>query len=69
MSIDECDYSFFDLYKAAFGHRILLKEKRELQKLSQNEINILVSQWAKEAGWKTKPKKGTDKKIYLSFHP
>ncbi len=69
MSIDECDYSFFDLYKAAFGHRIPLKEKRELQKLSQNEINILVSQWAKEAGWKTKKKKGTDKKIYLSFHP
>ena len=66
---EECNYSFFDLYKAAYGHRIALKEKRALQKLSQEEINKLVLVWAKEAGWKTKKKKGTDKKVYLSFHP
>jgi hypothetical protein len=69
MSNEECNYSFYDLYKAAYGHRIPLKEKRELQKLSQDKINDLVMIWAKEAGWKTKKKKGTDKNIYLSFHP
>jgi len=69
MSDIECNYSFYDLYKAAYGHRIPLKEKRELQKLSQDKINDLVVIWAKVAGWKTKKKKGTDKKIYLSFYP
>jgi len=67
--MEECNYSFYDLYKAAFGHRIALKEKIAFQKLSQEEINSLVIQWAKDAGWKTKKKKGTDKKFYLSFHP
>lgn len=69
MSNEECNYSFYDLYKAAYGHRIPLKEKKKLQMLSQDEINAQVLIWAKEAGWKTKKKKGTDKKTYLSFHP
>lgn len=69
MSNEECNYSFYDLYKAAYGHRIPLKEKKKLQMLSQDEINAQVLVWAKEAGWKTKKKKGTDKKTYLSFHP
>lgn len=65
----ECAYSFLDLYKAAFGKRPPLKEKLKLQKLSQEEINGLVMQWAKKAGWKTREKKGSDGKNYLSFWP
>jgi hypothetical protein len=65
----ECNYSFQDLYFAAFGHKPPLKEKIKLQKLSQEEINVLVRTWAEKAGWKTQKKKGTDKNVYLSFHP
>jgi hypothetical protein len=63
-----CNYSFWDLYIAAFGHRPPLKEKIKLQKLSQEEINVLVLDWAKKAGWKTKKKKGVDGKVYISFY-
>ena len=65
----ECKFSFDDLYKAAFGKSLTNKEKLKFKKLSQKEINILVSSWAKKTGWKTKKKKGTDGKIYLSFYP
>lgn len=65
----ECNYSFYDLYKAAFGHKVPLKEKIAFQKLEQSEINLLVLEWAKEAGWATRKKKGMDGKIYISFHP
>lgn len=65
----ECNYSFFDLYEAAFGRKISLKEKMAFQQLSQEEINDLVLVWAEEAGWKTTKKRGSDNKIYRSFHP
>lgn len=65
----ECAYSFDDLYKAAFGKNLDLKEKAELQKLPQEEINILVSKWAQQAGWRTRKKKGTENITYLSFYP
>ncbi|MDO8269869.1 MAG: hypothetical protein Q7T54_04335 [Candidatus Levybacteria bacterium] len=57
------------LYKAAFGRSLTQKKKLEMQKLPQEEVNSLVLLWAKKAGWKTQKKKGTDKNIYLSFHP
>ena len=65
----ECDYSFDALYQAAFGKKIPKKEKRKFQSLSQDEINTLVSRWAKKAGWDTTEKKGTDGNNFLSFHP
>lgn len=65
----ECDYSFDMLYEAAFGKNLDIKEKQKLQKLSQEEINTLVLNWAKIAGWKTKEKNGSGGEIYLSFHP
>ena len=64
----ECAYSFHDLYKAVFGKELSLQEKKKLQSLPQEDINTLVSKWAKEAGWKTEKKKGTNGKIYLSFY-
>lgn len=65
----ECNYSFADLYRAAFGIGLNIKEKRKFQAYSQEQINALVIEWAKIAGWKTKKKKGADKKVYLSFYP
>lgn len=65
----ECDYSFDMLYEAAFGKSLKPQEKVELQNLPQEKINTLVSLWAQKAHWKTRKKKGSDKKVYLSFHP
>lgn len=65
----ECAYSFIDLYKAAFGHKIALKEKKAFQRLSQEEINSLVKEWANKAGWKTREKRGTGNVLYLAFFP
>ena len=64
----ECKFSFDDLYKAAFGKSLTSKEKKKLQSLPQEDINTLVCKWAKEAGWKTKKKKGNNGKIYISFY-
>ncbi len=64
-----CNYSFDDLYKAAFGKKLKPTEKRNLQNLPQEEINRLVQQWADKSGWKTNLKKGTDNQLYLSFQP
>ncbi len=66
---DYCDYSFEDLYKAAYNKSLSNKEKQELQKLPQSKINLLVKKWATKAGWKTVEKKGNDNKIYVSFTP
>lgn len=65
----ECDYSFDNLYEAAFSKKISKSLKIKLQKLPQNEINTLVSKWAKKANWVTKKKIGSDKEVYLSFYP
>lgn len=65
----ECAYSFDDLYKAAYGKNLKANEKAELQNLSQEKINEFVEIWAQKARWKTCKKKGSDNKIYLSFHP
>jgi hypothetical protein len=65
----ECAYSFEDLYRAAYGKSLSLKEKNKLQNISQEKINSLVLAWAEKAGWKTNKKIGKDNKIYLSFYP
>lgn len=64
----ECNYSFEDLYKAAFGRKISEKKKKEFQTLTQKEINDLVNRWAQKAQWKTNKRKGADGEIYISFH-
>lgn len=65
----ECNFSFDDLYKAAFGKDISKKAKQEFANLSQDKINNLVLKWSKKANWKTEEKKGIDGKIYLAFFP
>ncbi len=65
----ECDYSFDMLYEAAFGMNLKPSEKTKFQKLPQAEINVLVIEWAKRAGWKTQKKRGEKNTIYIAFHP
>ncbi|MCB9357579.1 MAG: hypothetical protein H6505_03310 [Calditrichaeota bacterium] len=64
-----CDYSFSDLYSAAFGtapDRVVLEE---LYALSQDERNVVVRDWAARAGWETVSVVGTDGVTYASFGP
>ncbi len=65
----ECDYSFDMLYKAAFGRNISQKKKKQLQSLSQEKINELVTKWAEKAGWNTEEKQGDDGATYIAFYP
>jgi len=64
-----CNYSFDDLYEAAYGKRLERYKKEKLQQLPQEKINSIVKDWSQKAHWKTEEKRGTDKKIYISFYP
>lgn len=66
---DYCNYSFDDLYFAAYKKSLSASEKERLKKLPQKNINSLVKEWAQKAGWSTKEKRGVDNKIYTSFYP
>ncbi len=65
----ECNFSFDDLYIAANGKKISKALKTKFQILDQNKINELVLKWAKKAKWTTEERTGSDKVIYISFHP
>ncbi len=64
----ECDFSFQDLYAAAFG-----KDQKEftedLSNLPQKKINVLVKTWAKKANWETEDRVGSDNMVYTAFYP
>ena len=66
---NECDYSFWDLYTAAYQKVPTESEKKEFFALPQFRRNMKVKEWAKRAGWKTKRKIGSDFKIYVAFYP
>lgn len=66
---DYCNYSFDDLYFAAYKKSLSVYEKEKLQKLPQEKINSLVKEWAQKAGWNTKERRGADNKTYTSFYP
>ncbi len=66
---NECNFSFWDLYKAALKKLPNESEKEEFYKLSQFRRNMKVKEWAKLAGWKTRRRIGTDFKIYVAFYP
>ncbi len=65
----ECVFSFNDLYKAAFGKQPGELELKSFTSLNQKQRNGLVEKWARQAGWQTKEKLGSDGKIYLAFAP
>ncbi len=68
MSI-ECQYSFDDLYLAAFQSELSDAERAGFKTLLQSELNRLVADWAAKAGWHTAERVGSDGKIYLAFWP
>lgn len=65
----ECAYSFKDLYQATFGKEPGVGELEELYLLPQTEKNAVVAKWAKQAGWLTAVRLGTDGVEYLAFYP
>ena len=64
-----CEYSFADLYEAAFGAAPEQRVLDELYGLTQNERNIVVRDWVTRAGWETVDIVGTDGVTYASFGP
>lgn len=64
-----CNFSFWDLYKAAFGKSATPAVKKRFFTLSQKAINKKVTLWAQRAGWKTEERMGTDNKLYIAFYP
>lgn len=65
----ECAYSFKDLYNAAFGKPPTEVELSALYALPQEERNHVVKDWARQAGWGTKERMGSDGVRYTAFCP
>lgn len=65
----ECDFSFQDLYKAAFKKEATKTFQTKFAKLPQEKRNELVKLWAEKAGWGTKEKMGNDNLVYTAFCP
>lgn len=64
-----CNFSFWDLYVAAFGKAATPSFRKKFVTLSQDMINKKVMLWANKAGWKTEKRIGSDKKLYIAFYP
>lgn len=64
-----CNFSFWDLYTAAFGKPPTTAFKTNFLSQPQTVINKNVQEWAEKAQWKTEERIGTDKKLYLAFFP
>ena len=64
-----CDYSFADLYRAAYGREPDARELAELFGRSRAEINAVVKGWAEQAGWRTREVIGSDGATYVAYWP
>jgi len=64
-----CQYSFADLYEAAFGAKPSKAALEELYALTQDERNIIVRDWVRRAEWESFDITGTDGVVYASFGP
>lgn len=65
----ECNYSFFDLFRAAFKREPTIEEIAQFENLDQESKNKQVKGWAEKAVWQTKDKIGSDGKTYTAFAP
>lgn len=65
----ECSYSFWDLYKTAFGKEADEALRSDFGKMTQDERNKTVRQWAEKAGWETSERIGSDGLAYTAFAP
>ncbi len=64
-----CQYSFADLFEAAFGQQPTRAALEELYALTQDERNIVVRDWVRRAEWESFDITGTDGIEYASFGP
>lgn len=65
---DYCNYSFDDLYKAAFGKSLNSQKKLQIKALSQDEINQYVRAWTQRAEWLLR-EHHIGGQVFLSFQP
>lgn len=65
----ECNYSFFDLFRAANKREPTVEEIAHFENLIQEKKNDLVKQWAHEAAWEIRDKIGDDGITYRAFAP
>lgn len=65
----ECNYSFKDLYMAAYGANMSSEDIKQFSFLSQAERNVKVLEWARLAGWGTDDRLGSDGQLYTAFCP
>ncbi|MBI4054472.1 MAG: hypothetical protein HY397_04040 [Candidatus Doudnabacteria bacterium] len=63
------NYSFADLYRAAFDKEPSKKELLDLFSSPREQINATVKTWAGRAGWQTEERVGVDGQNYLAFFP
>lgn len=64
-----CAYSFDDLHQAVFGRVMTEPEKSALYALPQSERNTQVGEWARQVGWATENRRGSDGVVYAAFWP
>ena len=64
-----CNYGFQDLYVAAFFRAPTSEEMRSFSRLTQEQKNELVLNWASLAGWKVKQVQAEDGQTYVAFAP
>lgn len=64
-----CACSFDDLFLAVNGRVMTAIERQELFALPQNQRNQVVEDWAKQAGWQTEKRTGSDQQQYTAFRP
>jgi hypothetical protein len=62
-----CQFSFNDLYQAAFSRSLTEEEKSRLYGLSQNERNQKVGEWVRIAKWGSELRVGSDGVYYRAF--
>lgn len=65
----ECNYSYADLYRSAYGKNPTELILKKFTQLPQSGKNNLVKKWAKKAKWQTRRRKGYDGKLYIAFAP
>lgn len=65
----ECDYSYNDLFKAAYNRLPTSKESKLLSQMTQTDRNEYVRKLAQLAEWEIEEKLGSDNQIYTAFAP
>ncbi|MEX0672705.1 MAG: hypothetical protein WDZ82_01145 [Candidatus Paceibacterota bacterium] len=65
----ECNYSYKDLYKAAFGKEPTFADLKVLKNLPYPTRERVVQNWIERAGWISKTVHSDDGKSYRMFKP